>query len=165
MFEVDDEHYALRAPMWWEQDAAESAAAKAERWERMTDEKIIALVEMQAPAEEVRFIELLAEFEDKLRKASTGDPLTAEQALRRTHAIQSKLSVRTAADKLLEGIGSQARSRYLASVLIVKPKDKDSEELDWDSLSIKVQNKATEVADEIWSNLDDLPFLSAPVQP
>ena len=160
-FTVKGKEYALRAPMWWEQDAAEEAQAKKERWMRMTDPEIQDLVDLEAPAEEKRFITLLAEFENKMRKAST-DPLTQEQSLRRANAIESKLATRTAADRLLDGFGVQARNRYLAWALLVNPKN--SEPLVFDDQSIAVQNRATEIAEEIWSSLDEIPFLCEPEQ-
>lgn len=157
-FQVDDKAYALRAPQWFEQDDAEYEMSVATRNKRMFDPRILALSNEPAPEEELLFLRMMAEHEARLMNASGADAVLTEEQQRKVVAMEARIASRTAADKPLEEYSVRVRSRKLAELLLI---DGDTgEPLVFSEQSIPVQNTATEAGSEIWSNLNDIPFLS-----
>ena len=85
------------------------------------------------------------------------DETELDRLERRVNLMYETVRSRTAADTPLDNIGRAKRNRWLARTLIC---DGDGNEIDYDELSIKVQDVARDKADELWSDLSELPFLS-----
>lgn len=158
LFEVDGESYILRPPTPAERDEASRTEMIQRRWLRLNDPLVAELSAQEPPEEEQELYRLLIKFEEKMmRSAEDNDDEDVEELERRINQMYSSTGTRTAADNIIAKHGRQCRNRYIAKACLC---DLSLNPIDFNEAEIALQEEATRQADEMWDNIESLPFLS-----